>query len=173
MGNKEEELEVCLQLLAYSLSRITELWWDSSHHCHTAVHCRKDGLEGHGEGAALCMETVGSPRSLRKGFYRYISSKRKTRKNVGPFLSEARDLMTKDMERTGVFHVFFVSVFTGKTILQESKALETDRKVWNREYLLLIEMDHVSKDLNNLNIHIFMEPSGMHPWILRELLVLW
>ncbi|KAK4828211.1 hypothetical protein QYF61_024645 [Mycteria americana] len=48
----------------------------------------------------------------KKGFYKYNSSKRKTRKNVGPLLSGAGDLVTKDVEKTGIFHVFFASDFT-------------------------------------------------------------
>ena len=31
MGNKQEELEVCVQSQGHDLIAITETWWDSSH----------------------------------------------------------------------------------------------------------------------------------------------
>lgn len=31
MGNKQGELELCMQLQSYDLMAITETWWDNSH----------------------------------------------------------------------------------------------------------------------------------------------
>jgi len=31
MGNKQEELEICVQFQDHSLTAITETWWDSLH----------------------------------------------------------------------------------------------------------------------------------------------
>lgn len=46
MGNKQEELEVCVQLQGYNLIGITEMCWDSSHNWSAAVNklFRKDRL---------------------------------------------------------------------------------------------------------------------------------
>jgi len=38
----------------------------------------------------------------KKSFYRYISDKRKTSKNVGPFWKERGDLFIQDMEKAVV-----------------------------------------------------------------------
>lgn len=46
--------------------------------------------------------------------YRYISGKRKTRKNVGLLWKETGDLIIWDIEKAEVPDNFFVSVFTGK-----------------------------------------------------------
>jgi len=59
-GNKQEELEVRVQLPCDNLMGITGLWWDSSHHCCTAMDgcwlSSKDRLGGQGEGAVVCVE---------------------------------------------------------------------------------------------------------------------
>jgi len=48
----------------------------------------------------------------KKGFFNYISSKRKARDNVGPLLNEAGVLATEDREKAELLNAFFVSVFT-------------------------------------------------------------
>ena len=50
-----------------------------------------------------------------KGFYRYISSKRKIWVNVGPLINGAGDMVKKDMEKAKLLHAFFTSVSTGKS----------------------------------------------------------
>ena len=50
----------------------------------------------------------------RKGFYKYISDKRKTRENLGPLLKERGDLVTQEMKKSKVLNNFFASFFTGK-----------------------------------------------------------
>ena len=73
-------------------------------------------------------------KSNKKGFYKYINSKRKTRKNVGLLLNGAGDLVTKDMEKAEVFNAFFASFFTDKTGLQESWGPQSNRKVWSKKH---------------------------------------
>ncbi|KFV02308.1 hypothetical protein N340_11981, partial [Tauraco erythrolophus] len=51
----------------------------------------------------------------KKGFYRYVSDKKRSRENVGPLQKETGDLATQDMEKAEVLDDFFVSVFTGKS----------------------------------------------------------
>ena len=48
----------------------------------------------------------------KKKFYRYISDKKKARKDVGPLWKENGDLVMRDMEKAEVFNDFFASVFT-------------------------------------------------------------
>lgn len=47
----------------------------------------------------------GNKKSSEKSFYRGISSKRKARKNVGPLLNRAGDLLMKDMRKAEVLNV--------------------------------------------------------------------
>lgn len=36
-GNRQEELEICVQLQGYDLSAITEIWWDSLHNWNAVM----------------------------------------------------------------------------------------------------------------------------------------
>lgn len=54
-------------------------------------------------------------KGIKKGFYRYSSSKRKIQENVGPLINGARNVVKKDMEKAKLLHAFFTSVSTGKS----------------------------------------------------------
>jgi len=64
----------------------------------------------------------------KKGFFKYISSKWKTRDNVGSLLNEMGALVTEDAEKAELLNAFFASVFTTKADPQESQALEVREK---------------------------------------------
>ena len=75
----------------------------------------------------------------KKGFFKCISSKRKTRKNVGLLLSEAGALVTEDTEKVGLLNTFFVSVFTAKAGPHAYQAPEVREKAWRKEDLPLVK----------------------------------
>jgi len=52
-----------------------------------------------------------------KGFFKYISSKRKTRENVGPLLDKVAALVTEDAGKADLLNAFFASVFSAKASL--------------------------------------------------------
>ena len=60
----------------------------------------------------------------KKGFFNYISSKRKTRDNVGPLLNEVGVLMMEDAAKAELLNACFSSVFSAKFVPQETQALE-------------------------------------------------
>ncbi|GAB0195017.1 mitochondrial enolase superfamily member 1 [Grus japonensis] len=105
----------------------------------------------------------------KKGFFKYINSKRKTRENVGLLLNEVGALVMGDTEKAELLNAFSASVFTAKAGPQESQTLEVGQKVWRKEDLPLVEEDRVREHLSKLNIHKLMGPCGMHPRVLREL----
>jgi len=57
MGNKQEELEICVQLQGHDFIAITETWWDSSHDLNAVMDgyrlFRKDTPTRRGGGVAL------------------------------------------------------------------------------------------------------------------------
>lgn len=63
-----------------------------------------------------------------KGFYKHISSKSKTRENVGLLMKGTGDQLTEGMEKAKILNVF-AFVFTGEAYVQESKASEISRKI--------------------------------------------
>lgn len=48
----------------------------------------------------------------KKGFYKYMNSKEKTRESMSPLLNRAGELVTNDMEKAEVLNVSCASVFT-------------------------------------------------------------
>ena len=48
----------------------------------------------------------------KKGFFKYISSKRKTGDRVGPLLNKVGALVTQDAEKAELLNASFASVFT-------------------------------------------------------------
>ena len=51
----------------------------------------------------------------KKLFYKYINSKRRTKKNLHSLLDEAGNVTTEDKEKTEVLNAFFTSVFKSQT----------------------------------------------------------
>jgi len=105
----------------------------------------------------------------KKGFFKYISSKRKTRDNVGLLLNEVGALVTEDAEKAELLNAFFASVISAKAGPQESQALEVREKAWRKEDLPLVEEDCVTHHLSNLDTQKSMGLNGMNPRVLREI----
>ena len=78
--------------------------------------------------AKLSVAEPGKGCGGQQAFHRYIGCKRKIRENVGLLLNGTEVLMTKDMEKAEVLHVFSVLVSTGKTSLWELQAPEASGK---------------------------------------------
>ena len=64
------------------------------------------------------MQLVRDVKGNKKGFYKYLSNKRKIRERVGPLLNGGGNLVTDDMEKAEVFDAFFTLVFSGKISTQ-------------------------------------------------------
>ncbi|GAB0209860.1 hypothetical protein GRJ2_003451700 [Grus japonensis] len=63
----------------------------------------------------------GEVKDNKKGFFKYISSKRKARENVGPLLNEVGALVMEDTEKAELLNAAFASVFTAKADSQVSQ----------------------------------------------------
>jgi len=105
----------------------------------------------------------------KKGFFKYISSIRKTRDNVELLLIKVGVLVMEDTEKVELLNAFFASVFSAKAGPQESQALEVREEACREDDFPLVEEDYVRDHLSNLDAHKSMGPEGMHPRVLREL----
>ena len=66
----------------------------------------------------------------KKGFFKYISSKPKTRDNVWPLLNVVDAVVAEDTEKAELLNAFFASVFSAKAGPQESQSLGVTEEAW-------------------------------------------
>ncbi|CAM5087143.1 unnamed protein product [Natator depressus] len=64
--------------------------------------------------AQLELQRARDVKGNKKGFYRYVSNKKKIRESVGPLLNGGGNLVTDDVEKAEVLNAFFASVFIDK-----------------------------------------------------------
>ncbi|GAB0188654.1 mitochondrial enolase superfamily member 1 [Grus japonensis] len=103
----------------------------------------------------------------KKGFYRYVSEKRRTRENVGPLRNETGDPVTQDMEKAEVLNDFFASVFTGKCLSHTAQV--TEGRDWENAEPPAVGEDEVQEYLRNLKVHKPMAADEMYPQVLRQM----
>jgi len=118
--------------------------------------------------AHLELKLARDVKDKEKDFFKYISSKRKTRDNVGPLLNEVGVLVMEDAEKAELLNAFFASDFSAKAGPQESQALEVREEAYKEDDFPLVEEDCVRDRLSDLDAHKSMGPDGMHPRVLRE-----
>ena len=94
----------------------------------------------------------------KKGFFNYISSKRKARDNVGPLLNEESVLVTDDAEKAELLNAATASVLSAKPGPQESQALQLRQEACRKEHSPLVDEDCVRERLSNLHAHKSMAP---------------
>ena len=105
----------------------------------------------------------------KKGFFKFISSKRKTGGTVGPLLNKEGALVAQDAEKVELPNAFFASVFIAKAGPPMSQPPEEREQIWRKEDFPLVGEDWVRDHLCTLDPCKSMSPDGMHPRALREL----
>lgn len=103
----------------------------------------------------------------KKGFYKYVNDKRKTRENMDPLQKETGDLVTRDVEKAEVLNDFFASFFTGIAPATPSKSKAGTGREKNQ--LLFRSTDQFREYLRKQKVHKSMGLGEMNPRVLREL----
>ncbi|KAG6924798.1 hypothetical protein G0U57_016461, partial [Chelydra serpentina] len=125
--------------------------------CRSEIRKAKSHLE---------LQLAGDVRSNKKGFFRYVSNKKKVKESVGPLLNEEGNLVTEDVEKASVLNAFFASVFTDKVSSQMAALRST---VWGGVDQPSVEKEVVRDYLEKLDEHKSMGPDAPHPRVLKEL----
>uniref|UniRef100_A0A8C3XX76 Structural maintenance of chromosomes flexible hinge domain containing 1 n=1 Tax=Chelydra serpentina TaxID=8475 RepID=A0A8C3XX76_CHESE len=124
--------------------------------CRSEIRKAKSHLE---------LQLAGDVRSNKKGFFRYVSNKKKVKERVGPLLNEGGNLVTEDVEKASVLNAFFASVFTDKGSSQAAALRST---VWGGGDQPSVEKEVVRDYLEKLDEHKSMGPDALHPRVLKE-----
>jgi len=135
--------------------------------CRNVVRACRDAMRK--AKAHLELKLARDVKDNKKSFFKYISSKQKTRDNVGPLLNKVCVLVMEDAEKAGLLNAFFASVFGAKASPQESHVPEVREEACRKDDLALVEEDCVRDHFSNLDTNKSMVPDGMHPRVLREL----
>jgi len=119
--------------------------------------------------AQLELKLARNAKINKKGFYRYVSLKRKVKESIPPPKSKTGNLVSTEEEKAEVLNNFFASAFTG--CLSPHPSAADGLQDWDQRGKVppTVEEDQVRDYLKNMDIHESMGPGEMHPRVLREL----
>ena len=114
------------------------------------------------------MKLAGVVSGNKKGFFRYVNSKRRSKENIGPILVEDGHLTNRDEEKVEAFNAFFASVFNNndRPWAAQSPELE-DHECGNSDFPF-VDTEIVRDQLYQPNVHKPMGPDGIPPRELKE-----
>ncbi|CAM5145543.1 unnamed protein product [Natator depressus] len=125
--------------------------------CRSKIRKAKSHLE---------LQLARDVKSNKKGFFRYVSNKKKVKKSVGPLLNEGGNLVTEDVEKANVLNAFFASVFMNKVSSQTTALGST---AWEGGGQPSVKEEVIRDYLEKLDVHKSMGPDALHLRVLKEL----
>jgi len=107
--NKELPAELRWKRKVHGMWKVGQATWEKYRNvvraCRDATRKAKAHLE---------LKVARDVKNNKKGFFNYISSKRKARDNMGPLLNEVGVLVVENAEMAELLNAFFASVFSSK-----------------------------------------------------------
>ncbi|CAM5082368.1 unnamed protein product [Natator depressus] len=125
--------------------------------CRSEIRKAKSHLE---------LQLARDVKSNKKGFFKYVSNKKKVKESVGPLLNEGGNLVTEDVEKANVLNAFFAFVFRNKVSSQTTALGST---AWGGSDQPSVEKEVVRDYLEKLDVHKSMGPDALHLRVLKEL----
>ncbi|GAB0206495.1 mitochondrial enolase superfamily member 1 [Grus japonensis] len=132
---------------------------DAVRHCREKIRVVKAQLE---------FKLDSTVKDNKKGFLKYVNSKRRTRDNIGPLLDEVGHLTNRDVDKAEMFNAFFASVFNTSDGPWDPWSPVLKQHDWGKDKLPA--NSELAQDLLlQLEARKSMGPDGIHPRVLKEL----
>ncbi|KAK4819089.1 hypothetical protein QYF61_025348 [Mycteria americana] len=120
--------------------------------------------------AELGLNLAAAVKDNKKHFFKYISSKRRTKENLQPLVDGGGNTVTKDEEKAEVLNAFFTSVFNSRANCSlGTQPLELEDRDGDQNGAPVIQGEMVSDLLHHLDTHKSTGPDEIHPRVLKEL----
>ncbi|CAM4580634.1 unnamed protein product [Caretta caretta] len=159
--NSEILAELKYKKEAYKKWKIGQMTRDEykniAHACRSEIRKAKSHLE---------LQLARDVKSNKKGFFRYVSNKKKVKESVDPLLNEGGNLVTEDVEKANVLNAFFASVLTNKVSSQTTALGST---AWGGGDQPSVKKEVVQDYLEKLDMHKSLGPDALYLRVLKEL----
>uniref|UniRef100_A0A8C0A0D2 Reverse transcriptase domain-containing protein n=1 Tax=Anas zonorhyncha TaxID=75864 RepID=A0A8C0A0D2_9AVES len=132
---------------------------DAARVCRKKIRVAKAHLE---------LKLAVSVRENKKGFFRYVNGKRRTKEYIGPLLDREGLLTDDDIGKAETLNAFFASVFNADDGLRDPGCPELEDRDGGDDKLPT-DPERVRDLLLHLDPYKSMGPDGIHPRVLKEL----
>ncbi|KAK4823199.1 hypothetical protein QYF61_027208 [Mycteria americana] len=105
----------------------------------------------------------------KRGFFKYVNSKRRSKENIRLILVEDGDLTNRDEEKAEAFNAVFASVFNTTDTPWAARSPESEDHECGNSDFPFVDAEIVRDQLYQLNVLKSMCPDGIHPRALKEL----
>ncbi|KAK4810867.1 hypothetical protein QYF61_008839 [Mycteria americana] len=116
--------------------------------------------------AQLELKLASAASDNKKGFFKYVNSKRRSKENIGPILVKDGHLTNRDEEKAEAFDAFFASGFNNTDRPWDARSSELEDHECGNSDFPFVDTEIVR---DQLYVHKSMGPEGIHPRVLKEL----
>ena len=150
--------------------KLYDLWKEgqASQENYRAVVCICREKTGKAK-AQLELNSASVVSDNKKGFLKYVNSKRRSKENLGLIFVEDGRLTNSDEEKAEAFKAFFASFFNNTDRPWAARSSELEDHDCGNSDIPFVDTDTGWDQLYRLDVHKSMGPYGIHARVLKQL----